>query len=247
MQRSLAMAALVVLIAGLGTVGYLQVAGEAGEAPPGGTSAAPTAAPEAPPTRSPGPRPEPIPAPTRAPRPDPSPSPSSSPSASPSPADVRPPTSEPVPVEPPAGEAYTEDEYRAIYEDLNAGVGWITTRPGFDPEELRIYVSEDCPCLEPFLNQFRGTQDASELVDGIPPTVLSFALETVEANGTFVARIIDQRSRGRVLDEAGVVIAEYDQQQPFESRVRVAPTPNGWQLTGLEYLSETSDATEQSR
>lgn len=233
MQRSLAVVALVVLVTGLGTIGYLQVAGEAGEPPPAPASASS-------PTPTPSAKPEPIVAPTRAPRPEPSPSPTAEPTPTPNAAESRPPSSEPVPVEPPAGDAYTEDEYRAIYEDLNAGVGWISTRPGFDPEELRLYVSEECPCLQPLLEQFRATSEAGDLVEGIPTTVLSFVLEGVDPDGAFVARIIDQRSPGRVLDQTGAVIAESGEQPPFESRVRVTPTPSGWRLTGLEYLTEVT-------
>lgn len=228
-SRLLSVALLVVLLVGLGTAGYLQVAGRAGESSPQAAT---------PPPPSPSPRAEPRAAPTHPSRPAPTPSPT--PEPAPSPAEARPPSSEPVPVEPPAGDAYTEDEYRAIYEDLNAGVGWITTRPGFDPEELRIYVSDECPCLNPLLGQFRARQEAGEVVEGIPTTVLSFVLEDVEPDGTFVARVIDQRSPGRVLDQAGTVIAEYGQQSPFESRVWVTPTPQGWRLTGLEYLTEAT-------
>lgn len=233
MQRSLAVVALVVLVTGLGTIGYLQVAGEAGEPPPAPASASS-------PTPTPSAKPEPIVAPTRAPRPEPSPSPTAEPTPTPNAAESRPPSSEPVPVEPPAGDAYTEDEYRAIYEDLNLGIGWITTRPGFDPEELRLYVSEDCPCLQPLLDQFEGRRAAGEVVDGVPIELLSFILDEVREDGTFIARIIDQRGPGRVLGEGGEVLTEYGAKPPFESRVYVTPEGEAWRLSGLDYLTDMS-------
>lgn len=149
----------------------------------------------------------------------------------------------PVPVDPPAaGEeaGYTEAEYRAIYEDFNHRVGLITTRPGFDPQELGLYISGECPCFESFLQQFQERSEAGEVVDGEPITVLSFDLEEVRPDGTFVARVIDQRGAGRVLDEAGNVLEEYEGKPPFESRAWLKPNPEGWQLVQLQYLTEES-------
>lgn len=232
MQRSLAVVALVVLVTGLGTIGYLQVAGEAGEPPP-------APAPASSPTPTPSAKPEPIVAPTRAPRPEPSPSPTAEPTPTPNAAESRPPSSEPVPVEPPAGDAYTEDEYRAIYEDLQARSSQFATSPDFDPDHLARFFTTDCQCWEDYYGFLLEMHDEGEHTAGPPPVVLHFDLTDVSPDGGFRARVVDQQNeRTQLVGADGNVIEEYPPSAPFESEVSLTPTPDGWRVTGLTFITQ---------
>lgn len=118
---------------------------------------------------------------------------------------------QPVPVEPPAageGGEYTEEEYRAIYEEHNRRVGLISTRPDFDPNELALYWSSNCPCWTPYFDDFFALSAAGQYDEGSPAIVLAFELERVHPDGSFTAHVIDQRRAGRTLDAAGNTVAE---------------------------------------
>lgn len=238
MQRSLAVAALVVLVGGLGAVGYWQVAGEAVEpVPEPVVSVASSPSPRPPRPPSPRPAPEPIAAPTRAPRPDPTPSPT--PAPSPSPSDRWP--IEPVPVEPPAGDTYTEDEYRAIYEEHQARSSQFATAPDFNPDDLGLFFTPECQCWEDYYQYLLELHAADRHGAGPPPVVLSFRLLDVEADGSFVARVIDQQQGvSQLLSRDGTMVEEFPPSAPFESEVTVTPTSEGWRTSGLIFITEQS-------
>lgn len=152
----------------------------------------------------------------------------------------------PVPVDPPAaGEeaGYTEAEYRAIYEEHQARSSSITTRPDFDPDDLALFFTEDCQCWSDYYANLQALSAAGQYDEGEPPSVLSFDLLQVAPDGTFTARVIDQRGPSRVRDRDGNVVEEYPAGTPFESEVRVTPTPDGWRTTQLVFITEQQPAS----
>lgn len=149
---------------------------------------------------------------------------------------------ESVPVDPPAagpdGE-YTEAEYRAIYTEHQDRSSQFATTSDFDPDDLGLFFTEECQCWDDFYQYLVEERETGEYTIGPPPVVVSFDLLRVEDDGSFVARVIDQQQAATQRFAAdGALLEEIPPGAPFESEVRVTPTPDGWRTTQLVYITE---------
>lgn len=149
---------------------------------------------------------------------------------------------ESVPVDPPAagpdGE-YTEAEYRAIYTEHQDRSSQFATTPDFDLDDLGLFFTEECQCWDDFYQYLVDERETGEYTIGPPPVVVGFDLLRVEDDGSFVARVIDQQQATTQRFAAdGTLLEEYPPGAPFESEVRVTPTPDGWRTTQLVYITE---------
>lgn len=149
---------------------------------------------------------------------------------------------ESVPVDPPAagpdGE-YTEAEYRAIYTEHQDRSSQFATTSDFDLDDLGLFFTEECQCWDDFYQYLLEERETGEYTIGPPPVVVSFDLLRVEDDGSFVARVIDQQQATTQRFAAdGTLLEEFPPGAPFESEVRVTPTPDGWRTTQLVYITE---------
>lgn len=152
-----------------------------------------------------------------------------------------PPTLEPVPVEPPASGVqgdYTDDEYRAIYEELNRRSVQLGLAP--DPEQIDLFFSERCVCYSDYQTDLREGQQSGVTTTTGPAFVLAFDVIVVEDDGSFIARVVDQQQPGRAVDAEGNVVSESGVGKPFESNIRLSPEDGRWKVSQIEYVSEGS-------
>lgn len=148
---------------------------------------------------------------------------------------------EPVAVEPPASGVdgdYTEDEYRAVYEELNRRSVQLARDP--DPAQTSLYFSERCACYDDYAANLTELRAEGLRGDTEPALVLAFEVLTVEDDGSFVARIIDQQQPGQSIDASGDIVQERGVGKAFESNVRVSPEDSAWKVSQIEYVSEGS-------
>lgn len=148
---------------------------------------------------------------------------------------------EPVRVEPPAAGAdgdYTDDEYRAIYEELNRRSVQLARDP--DPEQTDLYFSQRCACYDDYAGSLAELQNQGLRGDTDPALVLSFEILAVEDDGSFIASVIDQQQPGRRLDAEDRVVQERGVGKAFESNIRVSPEDGAWKVSQIEYVSDGS-------
>lgn len=148
---------------------------------------------------------------------------------------------EPVRVEPPASGVdgdYTEDEYRAVYEELNRRSVQLALAP--DPDQIDLFFSERCACYSDYRSDLSEGQASGTSTTTEPALVLAFDLLTVEDDGSFIARVVDQQQPGRAVDEQGTVVSESGIGKPFESNIRVSPEDGVWKVSQIDYVTEGS-------